>query len=190
MSLEIVGTAWRSRQHGTRRSHAARDYRAPAPDHGWLASRASPAARQPLWRDAHERPCQHRDGDHNALPAGRGRAGHNEEAVIQRCLRAFTPATRLTLRSSWWSWLITAPIATAEYAAETGARVLVRCEPDKRGKGYALAFAFDVLCSEGFNAVVVVDADTVVEPNMIAEFCRLFATGCRRRAVSLWCQKS
>ena len=66
---------------------------------------------------------------------------------------------------------------TAEYAAETGARVLVRCEPEKRGKGYALAFAFEVLCLEGFSAVVVVDADTVVEPNMTAEFCRVFAAG-------------
>src|SRR5580658_4754907 len=48
---------------------------------------------------------------------------------------------------------------TADRARSAGANVLVRNEPSKRGKGYALAAAFEnVLQDENADAVVVVDA--------------------------------
>ena len=57
---------------------------------------------------------------------------------------------------------------TAERAANAGANVIVRDEPSLRGKGYALAHAFDRILYEGrADAVVVVDADTVVSPNLL-----------------------
>jgi 1,2-diacylglycerol 3-beta-glucosyltransferase len=68
--------------------------------------------------------------------------------------------------------------ATAPRAAAAGAQVLVRNDPDQRGKGYALAFAFDHSLTEGFaDAVVVVDADTVVSANLLSAFAARFAAG-------------
>jgi cellulose synthase/poly-beta-1,6-N-acetylglucosamine synthase-like glycosyltransferase len=55
--------------------------------------------------------------------------------------------------------------------------VLERHDLQKRGKGYALDFAFNILLAEGIEAVVVVDADTVVDANLLREFRRLFASG-------------
>ncbi|MHB8773320.1 MAG: glycosyltransferase family 2 protein [Syntrophales bacterium] len=53
---------------------------------------------------------------------------------------------------------------TAAVAAANGARVLVRKDPGKRGKGYALAHAMEILLREPYDAIVVVDADSVVNP--------------------------
>lgn len=57
--------------------------------------------------------------------------------------------------------------ATAERARAAGARVLERQDPARRGKGYALDFAFQALLDEPFDGFIVVDADTRVEPNLI-----------------------
>mgnify|MGYP000850263069 CR=1 FL=1 len=57
---------------------------------------------------------------------------------------------------------------TAARAREAGAEVLERQNAEQRGKGYALAFAFEqVLAEARTDAVVVVDADTVVTPNLL-----------------------
>lgn len=66
---------------------------------------------------------------------------------------------------------------TAEVAEAAGARVLVRHSEDQRGKGYALDFAFHQLMDEGAEALLVVDADTEVEPNFIEEAWMAFARG-------------
>jgi cellulose synthase/poly-beta-1,6-N-acetylglucosamine synthase-like glycosyltransferase len=61
--------------------------------------------------------------------------------------------------------------ATAERAGRAGAVALVRRDPDRRGKGYALAYAFaHVLGEARADAVVVVDADTVVSGNLLLAF--------------------
>jgi cellulose synthase/poly-beta-1,6-N-acetylglucosamine synthase-like glycosyltransferase len=61
--------------------------------------------------------------------------------------------------------------ATAARAQEAGALVLVRNDDTRRGKGYALAHAFERSLAEGIaSAVVVVDADTVVSPNLLRAF--------------------
>ncbi|MDD2768031.1 MAG: glycosyltransferase family 2 protein [Methylococcus sp.] len=66
---------------------------------------------------------------------------------------------------------------TAERAQAAGARVLVRNDPERRGKGYALDFAFSILLLENHDVLVVVDADTRVEANFIAELAALFQDG-------------
>lgn len=66
---------------------------------------------------------------------------------------------------------------TAARAEAAGARVLARHDPDRRGKGYALDFAFKQLLTEPFDAFMVVDADTRVEPNLFAETQRCFQAG-------------
>ncbi|MEW6070969.1 MAG: glycosyltransferase family 2 protein [Planctomycetota bacterium] len=68
--------------------------------------------------------------------------------------------------------------ATAERARAAGASVLVRDDPSRRGKGYALALAFERSLAEGTaDAIVVVDADTTVSANLLAAFAARLAAG-------------
>lgn len=60
---------------------------------------------------------------------------------------------------------------TAERARAAGALVRVREDAAFRGKGYALRFAFDESLKDGAaDAMVVVDADTVVSENLLRSF--------------------
>mgnify|MGYP002778732773 FL=1 len=68
--------------------------------------------------------------------------------------------------------------ATAARARAAGADVWERIDPDVRGKGHALAFAFErVLAGESADAVVVVDADTTVAPDLLLAFDAALAAG-------------
>ena len=58
---------------------------------------------------------------------------------------------------------------TADVARAAGATVLERHNDTLRGKGYALELAFDTILKDSdADAVVVVDADTIVSPNLLA----------------------
>lgn len=61
---------------------------------------------------------------------------------------------------------------TAVKAREAGARVLERANAELRGKGYALAHAFEFSLADDFtaDACVVVDADTLVSANLLKAF--------------------
>lgn len=68
--------------------------------------------------------------------------------------------------------------ATAARAREAGARVLVRDDPRHRGKGYALAHAFAWGLSDGFaDAFIVIDADTLVSPELLRAFAARLEAG-------------
>lgn len=58
---------------------------------------------------------------------------------------------------------------TAVHARSAGATVLERQDAELRGKGYALNHAFELLTPE-VDAVVVIDADTLVSPNILRAF--------------------
>jgi 1,2-diacylglycerol 3-beta-glucosyltransferase len=66
---------------------------------------------------------------------------------------------------------------TASKARAAGALVLERFNDRLRGKGYALAAAFKQSMNEGADAVVVVDADTVVSKNLLAAFAARLTGG-------------
>jgi cellulose synthase/poly-beta-1,6-N-acetylglucosamine synthase-like glycosyltransferase len=67
---------------------------------------------------------------------------------------------------------------TAAAAADAGASVLIRTDSERRGKGYALDHAFHHSLEDGFaDAVVVIDADTVVSPNLLTAFAARFESG-------------
>ncbi|HZU82843.1 MAG TPA: glycosyltransferase family 2 protein [Polyangiaceae bacterium] len=70
--------------------------------------------------------------------------------------------------------------ATAARASQAGATVFVRDDAARRGKGYALAFAFERSLSEGAaDAIVVVDADTRVTPNLLHAVAARVAAGAK-----------
>jgi 1,2-diacylglycerol 3-beta-glucosyltransferase len=67
---------------------------------------------------------------------------------------------------------------TADKARSAGALVLERNDPALRGKGYALASGYDRSMADGFaEAVVVVDADSVVSPNILRQLSTRLADG-------------
>jgi GT2 family glycosyltransferase len=96
---------------------------------------------------------------------------HNEEAGIARTV---TNLSALDYPAALRRILVVADNcsdATADRAREAGATVLVRNDTQNRGKGFALAHAFERSLSEGFaDAVVVVDADTEVSPHLLHSF--------------------
>ena len=67
---------------------------------------------------------------------------------------------------------------TAQRARAAGADVLVREDREHVGKGHALAYAFEHVAAEGWaEAIVVVDADTVVSKNLLAAFAARLDSG-------------
>jgi 1,2-diacylglycerol 3-beta-glucosyltransferase len=71
--------------------------------------------------------------------------------------------------------------STAARAREAGAFVIERQDAVRRGKGYALADAFAVSLGDStLGAVVVVDADMLVDPNLLRAFDACFQKGAAR----------
>lgn len=68
---------------------------------------------------------------------------------------------------------------TADKARAAGANVLERFSEKERGKGYALSYAFDHLQSATPrpDVVVVIDADTLISPNLLRAFAAVFGRG-------------
>lgn len=67
---------------------------------------------------------------------------------------------------------------TAELARAAGASVAERNDTARRGKGYALAFAFERVLAEGSaDAIVVIDADSRVTPNLLRAFAARLEAG-------------
>jgi 1,2-diacylglycerol 3-beta-glucosyltransferase len=93
---------------------------------------------------------------------------HNEAAVIARTVESLR---RMDWPSERFRILVCADNcddATAQRAREAGAEVIERCNPEQRGKGYALEFAFRASRAAQFaDAVVVIDADTEVSANLL-----------------------
>ena len=70
--------------------------------------------------------------------------------------------------------------ATAALARGAGAQVLERHDARLRGKGHALAFAFEASRRDGLaDAVAVVDADSSVSPNLLEAFAARLEHGAR-----------
>lgn len=66
---------------------------------------------------------------------------------------------------------------TAAIARQRGVEVLERFSDDRRGKGFALEYAFEQLARRKFDAYIIVDADSVVQRGFLAAFARAFAQG-------------
>ena len=103
---------------------------------------------------------------------------HDEEAGIARTIASLAA---LDYPASMFRVVVVADNcsdATAERARAAGATVLERVDTQRRGKGYALSFAFDACLRDGrASAVVVVDADTSVSPGLLRAFDHAIGVG-------------
>ena len=104
---------------------------------------------------------------------------HDEEASVARCVGSL-------LDQRYPHDLFTVIVIadnctdeTASVARAAGAEVLVRDEPDDRGKGRALRWALDQLLARepGFDAFAVVDADSTAGPGFLAALVRPLEEG-------------
>lgn len=96
---------------------------------------------------------------------------HDEELLVRRCVASLRaqdhPAHLLEV-------VVVADNctdATASVARAAGATVLERRSADRRGKGYAIEWALSELPLERYAAVVIVDADTLVDPDYASRLC-------------------
>jgi cellulose synthase/poly-beta-1,6-N-acetylglucosamine synthase-like glycosyltransferase len=93
---------------------------------------------------------------------------HNEAVVIARTVASLTKLDWPTDRFRILVCADNCVDATAQRAREAGAEVIERSDPQQRGKGYALQFAFRASRAARFaDAVVVIDADTEVSSNLL-----------------------
>jgi 1,2-diacylglycerol 3-beta-glucosyltransferase len=94
---------------------------------------------------------------------------HDEEALIGRCVESLNAQA---YPHELFEVVVVADNCTddtAEVARKAGADVLVRNEPEARGKGHALRWAMDRLLAREWppDAVAVVDADSVADPSFL-----------------------
>ena len=95
---------------------------------------------------------------------------HNEESLVGRCVLSL-------LSQAYPSDLVRTVVvadncsdATEFNARAAGADVMVRLQPDTRGKGYALRWAMDrvLATADPPDAIVVVDADSVADERLLS----------------------
>jgi cellulose synthase/poly-beta-1,6-N-acetylglucosamine synthase-like glycosyltransferase len=123
----------------------------------------------------------HRNARVDKAAAGRLRLAviipaHNERLHIARCVESIA-ASRQDIDAEIIVIADNCVDDTAALARESGARVLERRSDAERGKGYALDFAFETLLPEGFDAFLIVDADSVVQHDFLPVMASLFAQG-------------
>lgn len=100
---------------------------------------------------------------------------HNEEALIDRCVRSVQVSA-----SSGVAVLVVAhncTDATAERAEAAGAQVLVLNDPEQTGKGCALRQGFAAALAGPSHGVLVIDADSVIEPGLVERVRGRLSTG-------------
>jgi cellulose synthase/poly-beta-1,6-N-acetylglucosamine synthase-like glycosyltransferase len=102
---------------------------------------------------------------------------HNEEILISRCVTSvlessgYSPYTRVYVVAH------NCADGTAEAARRAGAEVLVFNDDAARGKGFALSYGFEHALDGESQAVMVIDADSVVSKNLVSDVKGALANG-------------
>jgi 1,2-diacylglycerol 3-beta-glucosyltransferase len=106
---------------------------------------------------------------------------HNEESSIEQTVRSLLA---VDYPREFFDVIVVADNSsdrTAEVARNAGATVHVRQNPELRGKGYAVNWCFAGVLSEhpGYDALAVVDADSVVSSNFLSVMNHYLERGAR-----------
>ncbi len=102
---------------------------------------------------------------------------HNEETLVGACVTSILSSAQAGPSCEIVVVADNCTDDTATRARAAGARVLVREDFQRRGKGYALRFAFDQLLEEGFEGFLIVDADSLVSRNLVREIVSSLIAG-------------
>ena len=108
---------------------------------------------------------------------------HNEEARLPALLAQLRGLAYPPDRYETWVVADNCTDDTARVAEREGARCLERREPDRVGKGWALQAAFEAACDTQADAVVTIDVDSTVDPNLLQAFAANLEVAPRRRAL-------
>ena len=98
---------------------------------------------------------------------------HNEELLLEPCVRSLC-AQRYP--SSHLSVVVIADNctdATAKVARSAGALCLERTDLDRKGKPRAIAWALDQIDFRSYDAMIIIDADTIVDPGFAEHLARM-----------------
>ncbi len=94
---------------------------------------------------------------------------HNEEKIIAKTI--YSISGLIYPKRNYEVFVIADNCTdnTAKIASSLGAMVLERTNADKAGKGYALRWAFDQILAQqdAFDAIIVVDADSLISGNYL-----------------------
>ena len=93
---------------------------------------------------------------------------HNESASIARTLNNLLAACHADAHTDLWVIADNCDDDTAQQAEAAGARVIVRRNAGLRGKGHALEYAFARLTPMAYSWLLVIDADSTLEPGFLS----------------------
>ncbi len=98
-------------------------------------------------------------------------AAHNEAAVVEDIVKSLKSLDYPDEKYEIFVVADNCTDETAQLARKEGAVVLERFNETKRGKGYAMEFAFEHIFSlaEGYEYICIFDADNVVSPDFLRE---------------------
>jgi len=102
---------------------------------------------------------------------------HNEEGLIARCVTSVCESAGPGSDTRIFVVAHNCTDTTAEQARNAGAEVLVYNDPAARGKGFALSHGFAHALATPAEAILVIDADSVVSKNLVPAVQRLLANG-------------
>lgn len=107
-------------------------------------------------------------------------AAHNEESVIFDVIKSFSDCDYPKNLYDIFVVADNCEDKTAEIAKNAGAIVWKRTDDNNKGKGFALSMAFERLATESkkYDAVVIADADNIVEKSFLKELSSTFENGC------------
>ncbi|MAO64149.1 MAG: hypothetical protein CL666_04050 [Balneola sp.] len=94
---------------------------------------------------------------------------HNEEKIISKTIYSLSGLIYPKINYDVFVIADNCTDQTAQIARTLGTNVLERTNPDRKGKGYALRWAFDTVLShkKKYDALIVVDADSLVSGNFL-----------------------
>ncbi len=103
---------------------------------------------------------------------------HNEQDVISVCLDSLLASGASESPCDVFVVADNCTDQTASIARAKGVSVMERNDDTRRGKGFALEFAFHYL-RRGYDAFVVLDADSIVPVGFVDHFRRAFSRGAK-----------